>query len=112
MMKRKNLSKYLLLQIANITLPYDDLEGIRARMSEISPNLTRYDAVESANYFLQAAVLAEVKQQASVRLNLCSAAHTCSFRSCQSLMPRVNSFAKMKHLTLCDDLQSDLLFLW
>ena len=43
-----------------MTLSYDDLEGVRTRMSEISPNLTRYDAVEEANYFKQATELAAV----------------------------------------------------
>ena len=43
-----------------LTLPYDDLEGVRSRMTEISPNLTRYDAVEEANFFKQATELAAV----------------------------------------------------
>nr|CAB3264268.1 NADH-ubiquinone oxidoreductase 75 kDa subunit, mitochondrial-like [Phallusia mammillata] len=49
-----------LSEISGMTLPYDDLEGVRSRMSEVSPNLTRYDAVESANYFKQAAELAKL----------------------------------------------------
>lgn len=44
----------------DVPLPYDDLDEVRTRMSEISPNLTRYNAVESANYFKQADELAKV----------------------------------------------------
>jgi len=43
-----------------LTLPYDDLEGVRTRMTEVSPNLTRYDAVEEANFFKQSNELAAV----------------------------------------------------
>ena len=46
----------------DMTLPYDDLDGVRTRMSEISPNLTRYDSVEQANYFKQATELALVSR--------------------------------------------------
>lgn len=42
-----------------VTLPYDNLNEIRKRMSEISPNLTRYGDAEEANYFAQAAELSE-----------------------------------------------------
>jgi len=31
-------------------VPYNDLNGIRARMNEISPTLTKYDAMEPANF--------------------------------------------------------------
>lgn len=41
-------------------LPYDSLHEIRRRMSEISPNLTKYGDVEDANYFQQAAQLADL----------------------------------------------------
>jgi len=42
-----------------LTLPYDNLNEIRKRMSEISPNLARYGDAEEANYFAQASELAE-----------------------------------------------------
>lgn len=48
-----------------MTLPYDDLHEIRKRMGEISPNLTRYGEVEDANYFAQAAELADLVKQSS-----------------------------------------------
>lgn len=38
------------LQIAGRELPYDTLEEIRHRMAEISPNLTRFGTVETANF--------------------------------------------------------------
>lgn len=41
------------------TLPYDELSTLRSRMSEISPNLTKYGNVEEANFFSQAASLGE-----------------------------------------------------
>ncbi len=41
-------------------LPYDNLNEIRRRMAEISPNLTRYGDVEDVNYFSQSAQLAEL----------------------------------------------------
>ncbi|CAK8674513.1 NADH-ubiquinone oxidoreductase 75 kDa subunit, mitochondrial-like [Clavelina lepadiformis] len=49
-----------LSEIMGSPLPYDDLDGVRARMSEFSPNLTKYDAVEDANYFNQAVQLARL----------------------------------------------------
>lgn len=48
------------LQLAGITLPYDDQDAVRARLQEVSPNLVRYDDVEEANYFKQSAELAKV----------------------------------------------------
>lgn len=41
-------------------LPYDSLHDIRCRLEEVSPSLTRYGEVEEANYFKQAADLAQV----------------------------------------------------
>ncbi|KAI8373185.1 G subunit of NADH dehydrogenase [Radiomyces spectabilis] len=35
-----------LSEVAGQTLPYDDLASVRARLSEISPALTRYDVIE------------------------------------------------------------------
>lgn len=40
-----------LSEIAGNSLPYDNLEEIRRRLSEVSPNLTRYGDVEEANFF-------------------------------------------------------------
>ena len=49
-----------------ITLPYDNIHEIRKRMSEISPNLTRYGEAEDANYFAQASELADLVNKKSV----------------------------------------------
>ncbi len=46
---------FAILQVLGETLPYDTLQQIRARLSEVSPNLTRYGLVEEANYFREAA---------------------------------------------------------
>lgn len=48
------------LQLAGVTLPYNTLEEVRTRLSEVSLNLVRYDDVEEANYFKQANELAKV----------------------------------------------------
>ncbi|KAK7073102.1 NADH-ubiquinone oxidoreductase 75 kDa subunit, mitochondrial [Halocaridina rubra] len=48
-----------LSQIAGVVLTYDNLDEIRNRMTEVSPNLTRYGDVEEANYFAQATDLAK-----------------------------------------------------
>ncbi|NWR44279.1 NDUS1 oxidoreductase, partial [Regulus satrapa] len=51
-------------ELAGLTLPYENLDEIRKRLEEVSPNLVRYDDVEEANYFVQANELAKlVKQQ-------------------------------------------------
>ena len=47
-------------QVTCGSLPYDTLDEIRARMAEISPNLVRYDDLEEANYFAQAAEVAKL----------------------------------------------------
>lgn len=47
-------------QVVGAKLPYDTLAQLRRRMTEISPNLTRYGDVEAANYFAQAVELAKV----------------------------------------------------
>ena len=41
-------------------MPYDKLNEVRRRLTEVSPNLTRYGDVEEANYFAQAVELARV----------------------------------------------------
>ena len=42
-------------QVMDETLPYDTLQQVRARLAEVSPNLTRYGLVEEANYFKESA---------------------------------------------------------
>ncbi|XP_064100257.1 NADH-ubiquinone oxidoreductase 75 kDa subunit, mitochondrial-like [Macrobrachium nipponense] len=51
-----------LAQISGVSLTYDNLEAVRARLAEVSPNLTRYGDVEEANYFAQASELAKLVQ--------------------------------------------------
>ena len=48
-------------QVIGETLPYDTLQQVRARLNEVSPNLTRYGLVEEANFFAQAAEVAALK---------------------------------------------------
>lgn len=48
-----------LSEVVGEPLPYDTLAELRRRMTEVSPNLTRYGDVEEANYFAQAAELAK-----------------------------------------------------
>jgi NADH dehydrogenase (ubiquinone) Fe-S protein 1 len=55
-----------LSEILGITLPYDNLNEIRRRMAEISPNLTKFGDVEEANYFAQAAELAQLVNKNSL----------------------------------------------
>jgi len=50
----------VILQIAGETLPYNNLEEIRRRLTEVSPNLTRYGDVEKANFFSLAQQLIQV----------------------------------------------------
>ena len=45
-------------------MPYDTIHQIRARLTEVAPNLTRYGLVEEANYFAQAAQLAAADKKA------------------------------------------------
>lgn len=47
-------------KVVGVKLPYDTLTQLRARLTEVSPNLTRYGDVEAANYFAQAVELAKV----------------------------------------------------
>lgn len=51
-----------LSEIMGIKLPYDNLQEIRNRLEEVSPNLVRYGSVEEANYFTQAEELAKVRK--------------------------------------------------
>ncbi|NXS28984.1 NDUS1 oxidoreductase, partial [Pomatostomus ruficeps] len=50
-------------EMAGLTLPYENLDQIRKRLEEVSPNLVRYDDVEEANYFIQANELAKLAKQ-------------------------------------------------
>merc|ERR1719204_681821 len=43
-----------LSELLGVTLPYDKLQEVRARMAEISPTLVRVGNVEEANFFKQA----------------------------------------------------------
>ncbi|XP_073397982.1 NADH-ubiquinone oxidoreductase 75 kDa subunit, mitochondrial [Dendrobates tinctorius] len=52
-----------LSELAGVTLPYDNLDAVRNRLREVSPNLVRYDDVEEANYFKQAAELSQLANQ-------------------------------------------------
>ncbi|XP_075685959.1 NADH-ubiquinone oxidoreductase 75 kDa subunit, mitochondrial [Rhinoderma darwinii] len=49
-----------LSELAGVTLPYDNHDAVRNRLHEVSPNLVRYDDVEEANYFKQAAELSQL----------------------------------------------------
>nr|XP_039272545.1 LOW QUALITY PROTEIN: NADH-ubiquinone oxidoreductase 75 kDa subunit, mitochondrial-like [Styela clava] len=48
-----------LSEVAGFNFDYDTLEEMRDRVAEISPNLTRYDVIEPANFFAQAAELSK-----------------------------------------------------
>ncbi|CAJ0940698.1 unnamed protein product [Ranitomeya imitator] len=52
-----------LSELAGVTLPYDNLDAVRNRLHEVSPNLVRYDDVEEANYFKQAVELSQLAAQ-------------------------------------------------
>lgn len=51
---------FVILQMAGITLPYDNLNEIRFRLEEVAPHLVRYGNVEPANFFTQALEIAKV----------------------------------------------------
>ncbi|GLV43195.1 NADH dehydrogenase (ubiquinone) 75 kDa subunit [Carabus blaptoides fortunei] len=59
-----------LSEIIGVKLPYDNMNEIRCRLEDVSPNLTKYGDVEGANYFAQAAELAKT---VGVKLNSSSA---------------------------------------
>lgn len=52
-----------LSEVSGHALNYDTVNALRERMSQVSPNLTRYGDVEEANYFKQAQLLAKNIQQ-------------------------------------------------
>lgn len=49
-----------LSELAGVPLPYDRLKEIRERLTEVSPNLTKYGDAEDANYFKQAQELSQL----------------------------------------------------
>lgn len=49
-----------LSEVSGQTLPYDDIRDLRYRLTQVSPNLTRYGEVEEANFFAQAHSLAQL----------------------------------------------------
>ena len=49
--------------MTGVPLPYDDLDEVRDRMAQLAPHLTRYGHLEGANFFSQAATLAQVKHE-------------------------------------------------
>jgi len=49
-----------LSEIVGDPLPYDNLEELRGRMFDVSPNLVKYGDIEEANYFKQASELAQL----------------------------------------------------
>lgn len=49
------------LQVVGVPLPYDDLNAMRQRLTEVAPHLTRYGSAEDSNYFAQAAELSKVE---------------------------------------------------
>ena len=51
------------LQLAGVALPYDNVDEVRTRLEEVSPNLVRYDDIQEANYFKQAIELAQVHKR-------------------------------------------------
>jgi NADH dehydrogenase (ubiquinone) Fe-S protein 1 len=65
-----------LAEVCGVSLPYNDLDGIRDRIEQVAPNLTRLDSIEEANYFKQNIEL--LKQ------------HKTSFNN-QPLTPPINS---------------------
>nr|XP_054768057.1 NADH-ubiquinone oxidoreductase 75 kDa subunit, mitochondrial-like [Lytechinus pictus] len=46
-----------LSEVAGNQLGYDDIDGVRQRLAEVSPNLVRYGDLEEANFFEQSSVL-------------------------------------------------------
>jgi len=55
-----------LSEFAGRTLPYDSLPEVRQRLSQLSPTLTRYDAVEKANF---TAVAASIASQTKTKID-------------------------------------------
>jgi len=49
-----------LSELSGVSMPFETLNDVRARLGQVSPNLVRYNDVEDANYFKQAQELAEL----------------------------------------------------
>lgn len=45
-----------------VTPEYDSLAGVRERLAEMAPHLTRYDDMEQANFFKLAQKLIKVRR--------------------------------------------------
>lgn len=43
-----------------VKLPYDTLNEVRDRLTDVCPSMTRYGDLEQANYFAQSSDLAKV----------------------------------------------------
>ena len=52
---------FFLYQMCFVVPNYDTLAGVRERLSEVAPHLTRYDDMESANFFKLAEKLVKVR---------------------------------------------------
>lgn len=57
------------MQVLGETLPYDNIQEVRGRLNQVSPNLTRYGLVEEANFFAQAAELAGLQKKLALSKN-------------------------------------------
>lgn len=51
---------YIFLKFVGLKLPYDTLNEVRDRLTDVCPSITRYGDLEQANYFTQASNLAKV----------------------------------------------------
>ena len=58
--------------MAGHQLPYESLTEVRKRLTEISPNLTRYGEVEEANYFKQAQQMSQVSSSLVIQVQMFS----------------------------------------
>lgn len=50
----------LVFQFVGVKLPYDTLNEVRDRLTDVCPSITRYGDLEQANYLAQASDLAKV----------------------------------------------------
>lgn len=55
-----------LSEIADCKLPYDDVYGLRTKMGELAPHLLKAGELEGANFFSEAATLAQAQDSHSV----------------------------------------------
>ena len=68
---------FVSLQIAGYTLPYDEMSEVRERLSEVAPNLVRYDVLEPANFFALAQKLMKVEEYMCTRAYVCVCVCVC-----------------------------------